>query len=117
MKSGGGAAEKCSHLSRSRASACSDRADSVTICQSGWAAAPTGSGGSSTITWALVPPTPSEFTAARRLKAAPALDFTPTYFHTEASVEADTRDVPGYPSSGGRYRNVNRSTGANSSPM
>jgi outer membrane protein assembly factor BamA len=36
--------------------------------------------------------------------SAPALDFTPTYFHTEASVVADTRDVPGYPSSGGRYR-------------
>jgi len=35
---------------------------------------------------------------------APALDATPTYLHTEASVEADTRNVPGYPSSGGRYR-------------
>ena len=28
----------------------------------------------------------------------------PNYVHADVAIEADTRDVPGYPSSGGRYR-------------
>jgi outer membrane protein assembly factor BamA len=35
---------------------------------------------------------------------APALAATPTYIHAEVAVEGDTRDVPDYPSNGGRYR-------------
>src|SRR5437660_9331247 len=51
-------------------------------------------------TSSLYPSTNEVFAEA----TAPALDFTPSYVHAEASVEADTRDVPGYPSNGGRYR-------------
>lgn len=35
---------------------------------------------------------------------APGLTQQPTYLHAELAVEADTRNVPGYPTSGGRYR-------------
>lgn len=35
---------------------------------------------------------------------APGLTLQPSYLHTEIAVQGDTRDVPGYPSSGGRYR-------------
>lgn len=35
---------------------------------------------------------------------APGLDRQPTFIHADVSLDADTRDVPGYPSRGGRYR-------------
>lgn len=35
---------------------------------------------------------------------APGLDRQPTFIHADVSIDADTRDVPGYPSRGGRYR-------------
>lgn len=35
---------------------------------------------------------------------APGLILQPNYLHADVAVEADTRNVPGYPSSGGRYR-------------
>jgi len=35
---------------------------------------------------------------------APALTRQPDFLHTDLSVAIDTRDVPGYPSSGGRYQ-------------
>jgi hypothetical protein len=36
--------------------------------------------------------------------SAPSLTRQPNYLHTDVAVDADTRDVPGYPTSGGRYR-------------
>jgi hypothetical protein len=36
--------------------------------------------------------------------SAPGLDAQPNYLHADVSLDLDTRDVPGYPSSGGRYR-------------
>lgn len=35
---------------------------------------------------------------------APGLDRQPTFIHADVSLDADTRDAPGYPSRGGRYR-------------
>jgi outer membrane protein assembly factor BamA len=35
---------------------------------------------------------------------APGLTEQPDYLHADLAVEADTRDVPGYPARGGRYR-------------
>ena len=35
---------------------------------------------------------------------APSLTRQPSYVHADVAVEADTRDVPGYPAHGGRYR-------------
>jgi outer membrane protein assembly factor BamA len=37
-------------------------------------------------------------------EAAPGLMRQPNYTHADVAIEADTRDAPGYPSSGGRYR-------------
>jgi outer membrane protein assembly factor BamA len=36
--------------------------------------------------------------------SAPGLIAQPNYLHADVAIDADTRDVPGYPSSGGRYR-------------
>jgi outer membrane protein assembly factor BamA len=36
--------------------------------------------------------------------SAPSLTREPNYLHADVAVNADTRDVPGYPTSGGRYR-------------
>ena len=35
---------------------------------------------------------------------APGLDRRPTFVHADVALDADTRDEPGYPSRGGRYR-------------
>jgi outer membrane protein assembly factor BamA len=48
----------------------------------------------------LVPSVEERFTDA----SAPGLIAQPNYAHADVSIEADTRDVPGYPASGGRYR-------------
>ncbi|OLE83870.1 MAG: hypothetical protein AUF76_05165 [Acidobacteria bacterium 13_1_20CM_2_65_9] len=37
-------------------------------------------------------------------QSAPGLTNQPNYVHADLAIEADTRDVPGYPASGGRYR-------------
>lgn len=37
-------------------------------------------------------------------QTAPGLARQPNYVHADVALEADTRDVPGYPSQGGRYR-------------
>jgi outer membrane protein assembly factor BamA len=37
-------------------------------------------------------------------QSAPGLTNQPNYVHADLAIEADTRDAPGYPSSGGRYR-------------
>ena len=36
--------------------------------------------------------------------SAPSLTREPNYLHADVAVDADTRDLPGYPTSGGRYR-------------
>src|SRR4029079_12986872 len=36
--------------------------------------------------------------------SAPDLTRQPNYLHADVAMEADTRDVPGYPASGGHYR-------------
>ena len=37
-------------------------------------------------------------------RSAPGLTRQPSYLHTDVAVDVDTRDVPGYPARGGRYR-------------
>jgi outer membrane protein assembly factor BamA len=48
----------------------------------------------------LYPATTGIFTEA----TAPGLIHEPDYLHADVFVEADSRDVPGYPTSGGQYR-------------
>lgn len=53
-------------------------------------------GGTST----LVPPIEARFENA----SAPGLGLRPDFTHADVALDVDTRDVPGYPRSGGRYR-------------
>jgi len=48
----------------------------------------------------IVPSIEQRFDAS----TAPGLFAAPNYVHADASIDADTRDVPGYPTAGGRYR-------------
>jgi hypothetical protein len=48
----------------------------------------------------LLPSIETRFTEG----SAPGLIAQPHYLHADVAIDADTRDVPGYPSSGGRYR-------------
>jgi hypothetical protein len=48
----------------------------------------------------IVPSTDERFSEA----SAPGVTEQPNYLHADVAVEADTRDVSGYPASGGRYR-------------
>ncbi len=49
---------------------------------------------------ALYPSTTDRFNEV----SAPSLTREPRYVHADVALDADTRDVPGYPSRGGRYR-------------
>lgn len=49
---------------------------------------------------ALYPSTDTRFDE----RSAPGLTQQPGYLHADVAMDADTRDMPGYPSRGGRYR-------------